>query len=212
VLKALLHVMSDFPGLSLQDRVAILVPDNDFLDGLRPALSEALQAASVAGQFGKFGSEKRRLVLMNASEAASRLTGRAGGRGRHGEGDESLVFDTLESFDGLERLIVIPVGLDAPLDDKAEDVLETRSRLYRALTRAHMMALVVNEAVKGGWLEWLKVVRLQKDALFDRAAEMARQQANAAERVVSMRVNEIQAALQTAVAKQLARQVSSWRR
>ena len=68
------------------------------------------------------------------------------------------MLDTLNNFDGLERLIVIAVGLDAPLDQEAEDVLETRSRLYRALTRARMLAMIVNEAVRGGWLEWLNLI------------------------------------------------------
>jgi hypothetical protein len=48
---------------------------------------------------------------------------------------------------------VICVGLDAPVD--ASDALgASRSQLYRAITRAHMLVLVVNELVRGGWLEF----------------------------------------------------------
>ena len=68
----------------------------------------------------------------------------------------------MQQFDGLERLIVVAIGLDAKIDH-SEGTLETRSRLYRALTRAHMMALVVNEKLRGGWLEFLGSVRLKED-------------------------------------------------
>ena len=61
---------------------------------------------------------------------------------------EKLTVDTLANFDGLERLMVIGVGLDVAIETQAaEDVLEQRSRLYRALTRAHMLAVVVNESI-----------------------------------------------------------------
>jgi hypothetical protein len=40
----------------------------------------------------------------------------------------------------------------------SKGTLETRSRLYRALTRAQMMAIVVNEQLEGGFLEFLTQV------------------------------------------------------
>ena len=94
---------------------------------------------------------------------------------------------------------MIAVGLDAPLDEGAEDMLETRSRLYRALTRAHMLAIVVNETIAGGWLEWLKLVKLHGE--FDRDAEVARLKRDAADAVVKKRFEEIKAALEAAVQK-----------
>ena len=33
------------------------------------------------------------------------------------------------------------------------------SELYRAITRAHMVVMVVNEAIRGGWLEFLGHVK-----------------------------------------------------
>jgi hypothetical protein len=76
-------------------------------------------------------------------------------------------------MDGMEWLIVICVGLDAPLPDSdvgsAIDFAEARSMLYRGVTRAHMMVLAVNEFVKGGWLEFLTGVRLQEDQKFNEA-------------------------------------------
>ena len=101
-----------------------------------------------------------------------------------GKRDEWLVFDTVGQMDGLERLIVICVGLDAPIDapvsqkknlistspattatatadtDVSENdasdsaptssiEMKTRSSLYRAITRAHLMVVVVNAFIKG---------------------------------------------------------------
>ena len=170
---ALAHVTSTFPGLDLQNRVAILVPDDAFLHGLR----------AVADPHPLFD----RYSFLTASESTALLIDRQYRRAT----SQALVLDTLANFDGLERLIIIAVGLDAPLGQGAEDMLETRSRLYRGLTRAHMMAIVVNESIQGGWLEWLNTVRLQKDLKFDREAEMKRLNAEAAETLVKMRDSEI---------------------
>ena len=76
-------------------------------------------------------------------------------------------------------------SLDAPLNlGNAEDVLQTRSQLYRALTRAHMVAVVVNASVPGGWLEWLNTVQLKHNSVFDREAELTRLRADAVDEVI----------------------------
>ena len=103
-----------------------------------------------------------------------------GDGGDEGDDDEGdwIVVDEVRQMDGLERLIVIAVGLDAPVAAAAGDgadgaALETRSALYRAVTRAQLMVLVVNEFLPGGWLEFLGHVRLRAEG-FDRREEMAR--------------------------------------
>ena len=60
-----------------------------------------------------------------------------GGRKRGAGAKETIVVDDIAAFDGLERLMVIAAGLDAPIDERgaASEALETRSRLYRGLTR-----------------------------------------------------------------------------
>jgi hypothetical protein len=44
---------------------------------------------------------------------------------------------------------------------------KTRSQLYRAITRAQMMVVVVNEVLHGGWLEFLTRVKYDKEKQFD---------------------------------------------
>ena len=158
---ALKRVNSKFPGLRLHNRLALIVPNNAFRENFEPLLQRALRAA--------FDDEKYKnddkYELIDAESASACVLGAAG--------QEMLVLDTVDQFDGLERLIVIAIGLDAPIVEGSDITLETRSRLYRALTRAHMMALVVNEKLRGGWLEFLGHVKFDglEDGAYDADAQ-----------------------------------------
>jgi len=136
----------------LDDRVAVVVPDETFIKKLREPLARAL---------GGF-------ELVDAATASAVLP-RGDTEARDGS-KQWLVVDTVENMDGLERLVVICVGLDQVIDRSA-GVLETRSRLYRAMTRAQLAVAVVNEALPGGWLEFLGRVELAGDRKFDDHAE-----------------------------------------
>ena len=162
-LRALHHVMTTFGTLELHDRVAIVVPDSGFAESFGPLLERALSERW----------PKRPFQLVSAQEASASAL--PGGAGRGAEG-EWLVLDEIAAFDGLERLIVLAIGLDAVIDQSlSSSRLETRSRLYRALTRAHMLAIVVNEFLRGGWLEFLGQVSLKDgSAAFNRKEEMER--------------------------------------
>ena len=98
-------------------------------------------------------------------------------------------------MDGLERLVVICVGLDQVID-RGAGVLQTRSRLYRAMTRAQLAVAVVNEALPGGWLEFLGRVELD-DKMFDDAAEREQRAETAADDVVGAVVEETSAPVAT---------------
>ena len=163
VLGALDHVMATFgESFVLDNRVAIIVPDAAFLAELLPHLEHALRA-----------HRANRFKLVSARDAASILTGglddyRAGGaaaaRAADGGAAETLVVDELACFDGLERLVVVAVGLDAPITPSgADDARQTRSALYRAITRAQMLAVVVNSYLSDGWLAFLGHVKLRPD-------------------------------------------------
>ena len=73
--------------------------------------------------------------------------------------------DTVENFHGLERLIAIAVGLDEVFSPEA--TMESRARLYCALTRAQLFVVVVNEFLHGGCLEFLGHVELRQDGKMD---------------------------------------------
>ena len=76
-------------------------------------------------------------------------------------------------MDGLERLIVVGVGLDERIESSGGDgaARQTRSRIYRAMTRAHMLVLLVNEMLQGGWLEFLGCVDFDEGEKFDHASQ-----------------------------------------
>ena len=175
-LRAIQHVTGEYKGLSLHDRLAIIVPDDTFRDELKAELSEQLASAY----------PDRKFELVDAKKACATFAARDEGPT---ERAEWLVLDTMDRIDGLERLIVIAIDLDAPLEggSQASNPLLTRSRLYRAMTRAHMMVLVVNELVPGGWLAWLNGVRLKNDQ-FDRGEEGPN---SSAKQLVAKRLQEL---------------------
>jgi hypothetical protein len=161
VVQGILHIMSQFPGLQMHQRLAILVPDSAFLIIFTEQLRQALGAQQQTADW--------KLVDAEHSFSAGIIPTPPGST-------TDIVLDSVSNFDGLERLIVIAVGLDSSID-AASEALETRSRLYRAISRAHMMVVVVNELLQGGWLEWLTRVKLGDSGngvAFDKQAELER--------------------------------------
>ena len=162
----------------LDDRVAVVGPDEAFIEKLREPLARAL---------GGF-------ELVDAATASAVLP-RGDTEARAADAKQLLVVDSVDNMDGLERLVVICVGLDQVID-RGAGVLETRSRLYRAMTRAQLAVAVVNEALPGGWLEFLGRVELD-DKMFDDAAERENRAETAADDVVGAVVEETSAPVAT---------------
>jgi hypothetical protein len=158
--KALSHVMTTFPHLSLFDRVAIVVPDEPFLQHFQASLQQVLATNLDAARRGN-SEQHGEIVLKSAAEAT-----RAVRKPPAAVKEQWIPIDTVSNFDGLERMFVVCVGLDAPIE-KEEEGAEARSRLYRGITRGLLMTVVVNEFVKGGWLEWLMHVQLEEAKSFD---------------------------------------------
>jgi hypothetical protein len=120
---------------------------------------------------------ERQFKLVTAEDACA-LVGPAT------DGSEWLVLDEIEQLDGLERLIVIAVGLDRAIDDQSVDTLEARSMLYRAMTRAQMLVQVVNVMIPSGWFAFLATVQLAEGEMYD---EVQAQREIKAQHVARMR-------------------------
>eukprot|EP01043_Picozoa_sp_COSAG02_P002431 COSAG02_NODE_56_length_43700_cov_33.650765_2_plen_1893_part_00 len=152
-IRALEHVTMTFGDLNLNNRVAIIVPDG----GFRRQLARPLEHQLCTEYQDKF-------EMLDAVQA-SRICNLASGTASR-SGKQTIIVDELSQLDGTEFLIVICVGLDTLMGSGGEPseaaFTESRSRLYRGITRAHMLALVVNAFVPGGWLEYLTTVRLKK--------------------------------------------------
>jgi len=157
-------VISKFRGLNLHDRLVILVPDEVFKEEITSRLSMLLE-----------GYETRKFKLVSADEASEAVT--PSSRDVSSSSDQEwLVLETMDKFDGLERLIVMVVGMDqAGAAIKGRDnsiLLQTRSLLYRAVTRAHMYVCVVNVLQKEGLLSFLMHVKLEADARSSKARQV----------------------------------------
>jgi hypothetical protein len=219
--RALTHARRTFSGIRLHGRLAILLPDRDFARALRPMLQRALAAefpdsgyqlvgaaAAVAdlgarvvgGDHGGGGAgSSSSSSSSSSSEDGDEMDEDDEGKKSLGDGaaekcqKEALLFDVVSECDGLERLIVIGVGLDSVVDEEPgppeqrpadSAALETRSMIYRAMTRAQLMVTLVNEFVPGGWLEFLGHVRLRSDQQFDRQAEISRLEVSAVDDII----------------------------
>ncbi|CAJ1364130.1 unnamed protein product, partial [Effrenium voratum] len=92
---------------------------------------------------------------------------------------ETIVVDTVTNAKGLEQLFIIAIGLDTKVSHPASNLI-TRALLYQAITRAQLQALVVNHLVRGGWLEFLGLLKFQ-EAVFEESAALAETSDAAAE-------------------------------
>ncbi|CAK8996153.1 unnamed protein product [Durusdinium trenchii] len=145
-IRAMCHVLRTYPCLrSWHRRIAIIVPHEEFREKFKPMLQEELHSTFTAHS---------RLQLKSFEESLRYLQSN---NGRPTE-DEVLVLDTIEEARGQEMMIVICVGLDEEIHARA-DTLLTRARIYQGITRAQLMAIVVDKLVEGGWLQFLATLK-----------------------------------------------------
>ena len=142
--QALTDLVND--GVPLHGCTAILVPDDDFRQTIVAVLGELFSVRDSDG-------ERTEIALLRATDACTPITAinTAGTRG-----PSQIVLDTMDSFDGMERLVVIAVGLDTESSDGGD--VGALSQIYRAMTRAHLIVVVVQHHAPGGWLEFLAAV------------------------------------------------------
>eukprot|EP00039_Didymoeca_costata_P017503 m.324607 g.324607 ORF g.324607 m.324607 type:complete len:1635 (+) comp16543_c0_seq2:186-5090(+) len=131
---------NDFPGLDLHDNIALLVPNAEYLSHFT---EESLNKL--------YENYNQNIDVVNAITGAL-LKGTAR-KPKHFR----MVVDSIDEFDGMERMLIIALGLDTARS------VEGCSQVYRAMTRAHMKVYVVQEHVVGGWLEWMNNVTLNKN-------------------------------------------------
>ena len=171
---AAIHFIVDgYRGLSLHHRVALLVSDDDFRQKFEPMLKEALNIGKRKFDFTSFQDSMSTLPLDLLQVEGS----------KDNKDDEVMILDTVENAKGLEQLFVICIDLDSEINYSKNDAT-TRARIYQALTRAQLQVVVVNQAVKGGWLEFLGLIDSQVQE-FNESAALAETNATAAFNVIS---------------------------
>ena len=171
-LDAIRHLLRTYMGLRLHSRLALIVPDNKFLLDFKPRLEVALEHQPFRSQL-RFESFEESLSLLPADllptdhEVLSR------------DMVDAIVLDKMENCKGLEHLMVLCIGLDAPIHLET-DAMATRAHIYQALTRAQLHAIVINEYVPKGWLEFLGLVKFSELEMFEESRALAETKANAA--------------------------------
>lgn len=163
---AVLYVMHSYAGLSLHGRLALLVPDHNFLQKFTPVIRAHLRLRC-PGRCFQLTSFQESLSILPNLELKPTI-------------GEKIVLDTVEHAKGLEQLIVVCVGLDEPVGK-----LSTCAKIYQAITRAQLQAIVVNRLLRGGWLQFLGLMTF-KEETFDEVAAMAETTTDAAAQAISV--------------------------
>ena len=166
--KAVRHLLRTYMRLRLHNRLALIVPDSEFLMKFKPSLQSALKDQPLRSQL-QFASFEESLSLLPPDLLPTDQ--QAGLRELPRDLVDTIVLDQIENCKGLEHLMVISIGLDAPINLEAGDML-TRAHIYQALTRAQLHAVVVNEYVQNGWLEFLGMLKFKEHLKFTQAAAL----------------------------------------
>jgi hypothetical protein len=109
---------------------------------------------------------------------------------KRNRGKSSIVVDAIDEMNGLERLVVFGVGLDEEISGNATLSREVRSRIYRAITRAHSVCHSINKRVEGGWFEPIEGLELSE---FDLEEERKKFHPDAARNTINSMQDEDEA-------------------
>ena len=146
--KALWFILETYPGIRLDRHVALLVPnDEEFHRTFRFHLEERLEADFWPAYNIQLVSFKESLRFLPEAVHQDRR-------------EDQLILDRDTNAKGLEQLFIICIGFDAQITGDTDNF--TRPRLYHAMTRAQLQAIVVDRFVHGGWLEFLNALKLKE--------------------------------------------------
>ena len=150
--KAVRKLLQEYPNMSLDNRVIIIGPNEDFCSDLKPHLQKQLEQ-----ELGQ------KVEIVDASQASAALPTTKPNK------EVRFVLTPIDAADGLERLVAIGVGMDKPSSGGVDD--KTRSAIYRAITRGQMQAMVVNENVENGYFSFLNRIDLDRSTELDQTQE-----------------------------------------
>jgi hypothetical protein len=145
--KALWFILQTYPSILLDRHVALLVPNEHFHRTFKLHLEERLEA--------DFGPTYN--IQLVSFEESLRFLPEAVHQDRR---EDHLILDWDSNAKGLEQLFVICIGFDAQITGDTDNF--TRARLYHAITRAQLQAIIVDQFVRGGWLEFLNTLKLKE--------------------------------------------------
>ena len=145
--EALWFILQRHPSMRLDRHVALLVPDEHFHMIFKSHLEERLEA-DFAPTYN---------IQLVSFEESLRFLPEAVHQDRR---EDELILDWDTNAKGLEQLFIICIGFDAQITGDIDNF--TRARLYHAMTRAQLQAIVVDRFIRGGWLEFLNALKLKE--------------------------------------------------
>ena len=146
--KALWFILETYPSIRLDRHVALLVPnDEEFHRTFRFHLEERLEADFWPAYNIQLVSFEESLRFLPEAVHQDRR-------------EDQLILDCDTNAKGLEQLFIICIGFDAQITGDTDNF--TRARLYHAMTRAQLQAIVVDRFIRGGWLEFLNALKLKE--------------------------------------------------
>ena len=145
--EALWFILQRHPSMRLDRHVALLVPDEHFHMIFKSHLEERLEAV-FAPTYN---------IQLVSFEESLRFLPEAVHQDRR---EDELILDWDTNAKGLEQLFIICIGFDAQITGDTDNF--NRARLYHAMTRAQLQAIVVDRFIRGGWLEFLNALKLKE--------------------------------------------------
>ena len=146
--KALWFILETYPSIRLDRHAALLVPnDEEFHKTFRFHLEERLEADFWPAYNIQLVSFEESLRFLPEAVHQDRR-------------EDQLILDCDTNAKGLEQLFIICIGFDAQITGDTDNF--TRARLYHAMTRAQLQAIVVDRFIRGGWLEFLNALKLKE--------------------------------------------------
>eukprot|EP00438_Fugacium_kawagutii_P001451 Skav211868 [mRNA] locus=scaffold1431:166491:168956:- [translate_table: standard] len=167
-LEAIWHIARTYPSISLQQHIALIVPDEKFYNDFKPHVMKRLEEDF-------FPCCK----IISFEDALRHIP-----EGIHRDvRKDAFILDWDENAKGLEKMFVVSIGFD--MEIKGDSNNSARSRLYHTITRAQLQTFVVDRFVRGGWLEFLSTLELKKDS-FEQSTAEAEVRKDAARKVVDV--------------------------
>jgi hypothetical protein len=130
-------IMNFFPEEIFHDKAAIIVSDDD-------ARTRLLEEGGLEDELDELGF--RAVTAMEASERFSNDPPK--------DDNWYIIVDTISNINGMERLFVIVVDMDKPLEESEEKNQKNLSEIYCACTRGMLYVSFVNKYITNGWMSF----------------------------------------------------------
>eukprot|EP00438_Fugacium_kawagutii_P014490 Skav200722 [mRNA] locus=scaffold1362:15824:18340:+ [translate_table: standard] len=167
-LEALRDLVQTYGCIRFEQHVAMIVPNEKFYTSFKFCLEQCLK-----------NDFSPRCQIISFEDSLAYLPG----TNHRNVQDDYFILDWDENAKGLEKLFVLCIGLDSPINKDEGSNNFKRAQLYHAMTRAQLQVIVVDCLVPNGWLEFLATLELKKED-FEESTDKYEVRKEAAQKIV----------------------------